>query len=92
MDAPERIFVAWPQPNATGLAFTLNAWNRTHYVRADLLTAATARAEAAEAAAKTARDDALREAAERMYPQIRSLISRVEASNAILALINKEPT
>jgi hypothetical protein len=49
-DAPERIWVQWPQPNGTGLAFNTDAnprnkaddrFNkRTAYVRADLLEAA----------------------------------------------------
>ena len=67
--------------------------NTRDYVQAllDALDAANARADAAEAAAKTAREDALREAADRMYPQLRSLISRTEAANANLALIGKEP-
>lgn len=125
MDAPERIWVEEPEV-FDGMGF----WQETQsadlrpYTRADLLTAAIARAEAvqsdlesvttardmmgrlwtqekeraeaAEAAAKTAREDALREAAgvaeltlgmatDLPTPQIRDVLT------SILALIEKEP-
>jgi hypothetical protein len=38
-DAPESIWVTWPQPNATGLAFTAQARlpaRRTSYTRTDI--------------------------------------------------------
>lgn len=52
-EKPERTWIDWPQPNATGLAFSCQARPpalRTEYVRADLVDEAIARIEALEAA------------------------------------------
>lgn len=38
-EAPERVFITWPNPNSTGLAFSVQARppaKRTEYIRADL--------------------------------------------------------
>ena len=45
-EAPERIWVTWPQPNSTGLAFSCQARppaRRTEYTHADLCDAQAAR-------------------------------------------------
>ena len=49
-EKPERTWIDWPQPNATGLAFSCQARPpalRTEYVRADLVDAEVARLTAA---------------------------------------------
>lgn len=46
MDAPERIWVAFPNANSAGLAFMSDRGNRTAYVRADLAAQMTVQAAA----------------------------------------------